>query len=95
MEWRSSGMLGRRQDVLMGGKAPDSRQENALVLRVKGMTCQHCRMAVEGAISKVPGVRDVKVDLARGTAEVTFELGRADRDAVVRAIEEEGYTASS
>jgi len=78
----------------MGGNAPDIRQEDALALRVKGMTCHHCRMAVERAISKVPGVRDVKVHLAAGTAQVTFEPGRADRDAVVRAIEEEGYTVS-
>ncbi|MEW6227310.1 MAG: cation transporter [Bacillota bacterium] len=78
----------------MGDEARDIRQENALALRVKGMTCHHCRLAVERAISKVPGVRDVKVDLAAGTVRVTFEPGRADRDAVVRAIEEEGYTVS-
>lgn len=67
---------------------------DVLVLNVKGMTCAHCRAAVERALRKVPGVSSASVDLAAGTATVVFEPGRMDRDAAARAVEEEGYSVS-
>ena len=33
------------------------------VIKVKGMSCNHCVMAVTKALNEVDGVRDVKVDL--------------------------------
>ncbi|KPJ53071.1 mercury transporter [candidate division TA06 bacterium DG_24] len=40
-------------------------------IKVKGMTCEHCVMAVKKALSEVEGIENVNVDLARG--EATFE----------------------
>jgi copper chaperone len=57
--------------------------------RVAGMSCEHCRNAVSGEIARLPGVRDIEVDLAAGTVTVHGE--RIDDDAVRRAIEEAGY----
>ena len=59
-------------------------------LNITGMTCGHCVKAVEGALKAVPGVQSVNVDLAGGRATVQ---GDADRDAMLAAIGEEGYTA--
>lgn len=60
-------------------------------IKVEGMTCGHCVKAVEKALSAVPGVSAVKeVSLER--AEAVLE-GRPDPQAVVAAIEEEGYQA--
>jgi copper chaperone len=58
---------------------------------IKGMTCNHCVMAVTKALKKVPGVASVeKVDLASGRAVLE---GTADDAAVIKAITDEGYTA--
>ena len=38
---------------------------------IKGMTCDHCVTAVSAELGLLPGVRDVRVDLAAGTATVT------------------------
>jgi copper ion binding protein len=58
------------------------------VYSVSGMTCDHCRAAVESHVGAVPGVTAVAVDLARATVLVE---GQAD-DALVRdAIVEAGY----
>jgi copper chaperone CopZ len=58
------------------------------VYSVSGMSCDHCRAAVESRVSSVPGVTAVAVDVARGTVLVE---GQAD-DALVRdAIVEAGY----
>jgi copper chaperone len=61
-------------------------------LKITGMTCGHCKSAVENALHSVGGVSDVRVDLANGTAQVD---GDADVAALVAAVEEEGYKATS
>lgn len=60
-------------------------------LTVIGMTCGHCRAAVESALRDVSGVTAVSVDLEHGRAEVK---GEADLSSLVRAVEEAGYDAS-
>lgn len=60
-------------------------------LQITGMTCGHCQQAVQSALESVAGVNDARVDLAKGTAEVD---GSADVQALVAAVEEEGYQAS-
>lgn len=60
-------------------------------LNITGMSCAHCRAAVETALASVPGVESVAVDLATGTAEVR---GEADVAALIAAVAAEGYRAS-
>jgi len=57
---------------------------------IKGMTCQHCKSAVSAELSRLPGVRDVQVDVAAGTATVTSEQP-LDLQAVRDAVDEAGY----
>lgn len=60
------------------------------VLKVKGMTCDHCKRAVEGALQDVPNITKATVDLAKG--EVTVEMsGAVSREALREAIDEAGY----
>ncbi|UZD54377.1 heavy-metal-associated domain-containing protein [Caldimonas aquatica] len=58
------------------------------VFEVQGMSCGHCVRAVTQAVQKLDGQARVEVDLARG--RVTVDTGAA-REAVVQAIESEGY----
>jgi copper chaperone len=56
-----------------------------------GMSCDHCKIAVIGEVSKVDGVSAVDVDL---DAKLVLVHGAAvDRAAVVAAIDEAGYDA--
>jgi copper chaperone len=58
---------------------------------IKGMTCNHCVMAVTKALAKVPGVSKVeRVDLQSGRAVIE---GSPDEQAVIAAITDEGYEA--
>jgi copper chaperone CopZ len=61
---------------------------------VTGMTCAHCVHAVTAELSKLPGVSDVKVDLASGTATVA-SAAPLDRADVAAAIDEAGYELAS
>jgi copper chaperone len=59
-------------------------------LKVDGMTCGHCVQAVSTALKAVPGVERAMVVLESGLAEVE---GDAPADALVAAVQEEGYQA--
>lgn len=57
---------------------------------VVGMTCGHCVSSVTAELSAVPGVRNVKVDLATGIATVASDQPLAD-EGISAAIDEAGY----
>jgi len=63
-----------------------------IVLRVDGMSCEHCSRAVTNAIAGISGTANVSVDLKAGTASFDFDSGKAELDAIAEAITEEGYT---
>jgi copper chaperone len=62
-----------------------------LSFSVPGMSCGHCEAAVKSEISKLAGVREVKVDLS--TKEVVVRGDRLDPAAVAAAVDEAGYEA--
>ena len=60
-------------------------------LTVTGSTCGHWEKAVDKALAALPGVERV-VKVSRDDERVVVE-GDADVQALIAAIEEEGYTA--
>lgn len=60
-----------------------------LTIDVKGMTCDHCVRAVSGAVTALPGVAGVDVDLDAGKVAVAGDS--LDEAAVRGAIVEAGY----
>ena len=62
-----------------------------LKLKIDGMSCGHCAMHVQQALAAVVGVESAEVDLQAGEAIVE---GSAEVDALIRAVEAEGYAAS-
>ena len=60
--------------------------------RVEGMSCGHCKAAVEGGLTELPGVESANADVARGTVEVSYEEGTVATKDLKGAIEEAGYT---
>ncbi len=60
---------------------------------VLGMTCDHCVAAVTAEVSRVPGVRDVTVELVPGalsSVTVASDLPVSEDD-VRAAVDEAGY----
>ena len=57
---------------------------------VTGMTCAHCVRAVTDEVSRLPGVRQVDVDLTTGAVDVTSDQP-LPTDAVRAAVDEAGY----
>ncbi len=61
--------------------------------QVSGMTCAHCRAAVEAEVEALRGVREVDVDLGHGM--VTVRGDRIDDAAVAAAVRRAGYHVRS
>ena len=61
------------------------------VLKVKGMSCEHCVRAVTNALNAVSGLEDVTVDLNGGTVSFNYDSSSVSLAAVKAAIVDEGY----
>ena len=59
-------------------------------LSVPEIHCDHCKMSIEGAVGALDGVARAEVDVPTASVSVSFEAP-ADENAIVAAIEEQGY----
>lgn len=62
-----------------------------VTLEVKGMTCGHCKMSVEGALKELDGVTSSEVDLETGKVSVKYDETKVTVDAMKEAVEDQGY----
>jgi copper chaperone len=62
-----------------------------VTVNVEGMSCEHCVKAVTDAVTGLPSVSDVVVDLDEGTASLTYDAAELSLDVVKKAIEDQGY----
>ena len=60
------------------------------VIKVKGMSCQHCVLAVKKTLSSLDGVQEVNVNLENGEATLTHD-GLVDMNEARQRIEKAGY----
>ncbi len=61
------------------------------LIKVQGMTCQHCVAAITRAIQAADGEARVEVDLALGQVRVVSALAESE---LLQIIEEQGYPAA-
>ena len=62
-----------------------------ILIKIDGMTCNHCKMAVEKALAGIEGIKSFTVSLEEGSAEI---VGNPNVDSVISAIGRAGYSAS-
>lgn len=59
-------------------------------IRIKGMSCGHCVMAVKKALSAIDGIKNVQVDLTSGLASYE-ETKPVDNKIIAEAVKKAGY----
>ena len=62
-----------------------------LTLSVPDISCGHCKMSIEGAVDQLTGVDKVEVHIEPKTVDVDFDEASLSLEAIVAAIEEQGY----
>jgi len=60
------------------------------IIKVKGMSCQHCVASVNKALNGIEGVSDVRINLKNGEVEYSATAAVKPED-ISRAIIEAGY----
>ncbi len=77
---------------MMSSVKDDFVKGETITIPVQGMSCNHCRKSVEDGLSRLPGVKNVRVDLPGGS--VTFVLGDETDLAMVKdTIKKLGFRA--
>jgi copper chaperone len=62
----------------------------ASIIKVMGMSCQHCVMSVTKALNQLGGIQNIQVDLAKG--EVRFDNTKeVASNRIEKAIKDAGY----
>jgi copper chaperone len=65
------------------------------VINVEGMSCQHCIDAITGAVSPLPGVSAVAVDLEAKTVRVEHDQAQSPVEQIKEEIEDQGFDVIS
>lgn len=60
-------------------------------LKIGEMSCQHCVQQVTDALTELEGVRQVKVNLKRGTATVKYDPESAQIQEMEEAVNQAGF----
>lgn len=60
-------------------------------ITVPEIHCEHCKSSIEGALGPIAGVHTATVDVAARQVTVDFEPDTVTPEALVEAIEEQGY----
>jgi len=63
---------------------------NKKVIRVEGMSCEHCAEKVKSALMEIEGVKSVAVNLKKGEVKIKYILDISD-NTIVKAVSEAGY----
>lgn len=61
------------------------------ILKVDGMSCDHCVKAITKAVGALPGVEHVSVDLNGKTVTVTYDPAQSPLDTIRAEIDDQGY----
>ncbi len=64
---------------------------NTMTLKIDGMSCQHCVRSVSNALSALPGVKSVEVDLDKGQAVMAIDESAFNLETAEAAIIDAGY----
>lgn len=61
------------------------------VIKVDGMSCDHCNNTIESALAKINGVRTAEVDLDKNEVRVDYNDELVSTKDLHDAIEDQGY----
>lgn len=64
---------------------------NKVTINVNGMSCGHCKGAVEGALTKLAGVSSAQVNLQEKNVTVEFDAQTVSEAKLKAEIEDAGY----
>ena len=71
-----------------------SANQETIIFNVEGMSCEHCKNSIEGAVRALTGVTGAAVDLEKKQVKVAFDPAVLKREELENAITRAGYTVT-
>jgi mercuric ion binding protein len=71
-----------------------SAETRQVTLAVSNLTCAACPITVKKSLTKVPGIREARVDFETKEAVVTFDDAKTTAAALVKATTDAGYPST-
>ncbi|KAM6385625.1 copper-transporting ATPase 2 isoform 6-T23 [Alca torda] len=68
-----------------------SSQEHTVTVNIVGMTCQSCVQSIQGQISKVKGIVNIKVSLEQNNAVVKYLQSEISPEQICQEIQDMGF----
>jgi copper chaperone len=65
-----------------------------ITLSVPDVSCEHCVKTVSGALSALPGVAAIDVDLTSKTVRFRYEPAQVSLERIEETLDEAGYTVA-
>jgi copper chaperone len=60
-----------------------------IILKIKGMSCQHCVMSVKKSLDGLQGIQSCEITV--GSAKVSFDESITSKETIVSAVTNDGY----
>jgi copper chaperone len=64
------------------------------ILVAPDISCEHCQHAIEGAVGKMEGVKQVKVDIPTRTVQVEYDPKHVTLARIEAVMDDVGYTVA-
>ena len=64
------------------------------ILVAPDISCEHCQHAIEGAVGKMEGVKQVKVDIPTKTVQVEYDPKLVTLAKIEAVMDDVGYTVA-
>jgi copper chaperone CopZ len=74
--------------------AGDVGRDQFVLIRIEGMHCHKCELAIQRALSSLPGVNEVEVDFNSKQASVLFNRDAVTVGQLMEAVNGAGYHAT-
>lgn len=86
--------VGNLQRSREGKNALMSNTIEQTVVTAPDISCAHCATAITNAVSAIPGVDSVEVDIPTKRVTIGHQPGAVDMAEVSRVMDDEGYPIS-
>jgi copper chaperone CopZ len=72
----------------------DVGHDQLALIRIEGMHCHKCELALQKALSRNPGVHEVEVDFNSGQASVLYDRDAVSVKQLMDSVTAAGYRAA-
>jgi copper chaperone CopZ len=72
----------------------DVARDQFALIRIEGMHCHKCELAIQKSLTRFPGVFEVEVDFNSGQASVLFDRSAVTIKQLMDGVNEAGYRAT-